>query len=399
MEKVISPEGSLNDNPRFRRHCEMTGLNSGFSAFVDLEPLIEMLYAEVAKDEEAPKAIAAFNLFGLDKFESFSLHFPFKEGERVKMFISAPGYEGVLPTFFGNYPVGDKPAKVLSADTDAFFAFSINDLNIVMDEALKLAMAFGLGVQQEQIDTQFQMVEQMLGISIREDLLAPFGNYIAFGFNIKPDFDFDVTNPLQLLGAFDFDMIYQIRDPERLVNAFKQVIAAQPGSGIVEEAYGGATIFSAELPFVPVSTGMAIHQGHLIYSLGKGTLKPRIDMINAGNTLAASDEFKSAFKTVPKKATMVGYNSRSYLTDFATAFSKSALDTEDPEQLKVVERLKKLMPEYLDVPPQIGFAVPVDDGLLFESSFSLKSVAYIATMHFISAVWKGEIPIPMEPLE
>lgn len=334
--KVIKPVGSLANDPTFKKHFEITDLSKGIVFYVNAAQILERVTAEQTEltPEESKQRELAINILGLKNLKAVSLAFSLKEGEPLRFFYECPNCEGFFSAIFSREPVGTSIATIIPSDFHAFGAISIKDATDIFDSMMTWTQDTQPGADQS-LKQMEEELEQKAGLDLKEDLLKPFGNRLAFGVKLTPDAKvtsiMDLSSiPRMFFNMVEFEIVFALKDPERLLNSIRTLVSHY--SDKMKELYHeGIPIFRIKTPQVQSEIFLSIYTSHMIISFNMGTIMHVIDEVQAGRSLNSVQDFQAAMGIVPADACMVGYSSKEYFPkelDFLFSLIEPEMDKE-----------------------------------------------------------------------
>ena len=380
LEALMANGPKLASHEYFTTNAAKVGLNSGVVAYFNFEKFYNMLAPTVKE----PQAQLGFKLLGLDKILSASLHLPLDDDGLFKAMVHAPGYDGIIPMIFSSKAVSHHAASVAADHADSIYAISIHKPLQIFESFLALMPEVDPNFDKAQFDQQLAGVEQTLGLSIRDDLLAPFGEYIAFTMYLNDDADMDLSaGPMAVLKMLNFDLAFKLDDPAKFINAMDIMVTQSAGS-LVPEAYKDAIIYSVAAPGMPVEACATIYNNQLkfcLYSADKA--KMLIDKVRAGKTLANFADYKNTVKPVPANSNAFTYLNKSYMAKWGSFANAYALGL-DETQMKEFKNLSKISKELsVNFPNLYSFSQVIPQGLYIESAYPMKKIAQYIIIELI----------------
>jgi hypothetical protein len=375
MSAALKPETALADSPLYRLHKEMTGMSGGIVGYINLSMFLERLKPFLPDPESAEgRNVDLFlDMFGARKITSVSMLFPIAGEGPFRFFIHAPGYNGILTKLFSGEPVDRNCVNYVPADFDSFFAASIQKPYDIFNSILEEVERFYPAYKASDFDANIKPIEDQLGISIKNDFLAPLGTAIGGGIKINPDAEYDISaGPQAVFNLFQFVFYLQLDDPDRFLQAMKSLTNASNGEVSVSE-YKGATLFTMQPPMFQNSIDFAIHGHAMLLCFGTDTMKGIIDAAETSNSIATTAEFKDRYSKVPKNAWYIAYNADAYLKKLFRGFFKQilAIRTNDEEKAStLVEAVLNYAGEHTG---GIGFSTISSEGLYMESRIPIRA--------------------------
>ena len=375
MRAALKPEKALADSPMFSRHREMTKMSSGVVAYVNVAMFLERLkpFLPSPDSEKGREVDLFFEMFGLKQITSVSLMASFKENEPFRLFIHAPGYNGIITKFLSDEPVGFECAGYVPADFESYFAISIKKPSDIFTTILEIAEQFNPAMKAADFDANIKPIEDELGISFRDDLIAPLGTRIGAGVWLDPEAEMNIfAGPEEIFNFFRFEVFLTLDDPDRFLTAMQAIAAASNGMLAVEN-YRSATIFSAQPPTMPFSVDFAVHGNSLLFCLGTELLKNIIDATESGNTLDTSTEFKERTARVSDNAWYISYTSDAYLQKFIRGFFKQILMIKSGDEDSASTLIEAILDFTGEHTGGVAFSFAAADGLYFEALMPMRA--------------------------
>jgi hypothetical protein len=387
MRQALAPDKRLTGSPVYQRHREMTKLSGGLVGYIDVAMFLERLqpFLPDPDSNEGQEVELVLNLLGLRQVTSVSLSIPFVEGEPSRIFIHAPGYDGILTKLFSGAPVGIDSAGLVPADYDSFFAVSIQKPLDVLNSIFELLEEFNPQIKAEDFDSFAKSYEDTIGLSIKGDLLAPLGTTVGAGLKLNPDAEINLfAGPEEVFNFFRFELFFSLNDPDTFLSAMLKLAEASNGN-LQVDTYKGATLFTARPPTLPSTIDFAIHGDHLLFCLGTDSIKEAIDAAESGNSLGATQEFQGRAARVPADSWYIAYNSNAYLKKFFPGFFKQFLTLKTDSEEQASDITAALLDYVGEDSGGIGFSTVTSDGLYFESSASMRAVMAIIPVYLSMA--------------
>lgn len=204
-------EGSLQSNPTYGAAMERVGgADSFLNAFVNVEAILGHFGQRVD-----PSMMHVLDVTGLSGMKSISMASSMAgEGIRDSFFVAVPGEKRGLMKLA--YTAPDAGTGLLDrVPADAFYATAgAGDLNEMVSILMDLARNFDPSAV-DQIEMGLAQAKQMLGVDIRDDLLAPLGQEMGAYMTLPAG------------GGLIPDVVFlaKLDDPARFQNALTQIVA------------------------------------------------------------------------------------------------------------------------------------------------------------------------------
>ena len=398
LGKLLAPEKPLASSPTFARHAQLTHLDSGAIVYVDMKRAFDFFsnFLPPEGTEEGEAVEMVFDLLGLKYITSISAQMPLASDEPARIFIHAPGYEGIVTDMLSPEPVGNELAAMLPATCDSCGAFSIQKPTKILDTILDFAGMFTPEASSENFYAMLAPAEEQLGFSFRTDVFDTLGTKLMFGLTINPNPP-EEPMPLAMLyfDMLQFHIVGSLDDPATLLSSLRTMIEAQM-LPLVESEYKGASVFLLDMGMLPVSPAFAIHGSHLLFTMDYELMTAWLDALDAGQTLAANPDYARQTANIPAAACMTSYISESYLKkyfDAVEAFLLAVLPNGEEGEFDIKDRIVEAKAALIDY---IGtdnggysYVLPTDDGVYMQGTMKTKVLIgmvpvwmSIATMQF-----------------
>jgi hypothetical protein len=238
---------SLAANTTFRRVSELTG---GQGKFLDVFLNVESILGYFAEKME-PEVMRALEKSGITSIKGAGWGSSFSgEGVRDSITVYAPGEKkGFLALPYASK--GDGTALLSRMPKDAFYAAS---------GSLNFAAFYGIVMETigaiepaalDQATAYVQQFEELMGLRLLEDMLAPMGEEFGF-YSALPEGGGLIP---------DFILLMRPKDPAKLLATLDQVVAKL---GAMAEDSGDATVEHRRMEF----SGREIHYVHVTQKWG-----------------------------------------------------------------------------------------------------------------------------------
>ena len=402
MKTALAPEGRLSSSPLYLRHREQCSLNNGVIFYVNISKFLELIqHFMPSPDSVDGRNVELFyEVSGLRQITSASVMVPFSDGEPLRFFIHAPGYNGLLAKFFSTEPVGLNVAENVPADYDAFFALSMQKPIDMFNTYLDLLEQFVPAMSASDVEAQLKPVEDAIGISLKDDLIAPMGRVLGASLRINEDVDVDFqADPTAILDLLQFNVFMSLDNADRFLLALHKLALASDGS-MLEETYNGADIFVINVPVLPFSLDFAVFNNNFYFTLGGGSMKSIIDSLQAGRTMSSNSEYVKSSKTVPENACYIAYTGNAYLPKIYRSFLAKLPSFGGIAESEQRELLIEGLLDYIgEEPGGVGYSVSTGDGIYCESRFSLRAATAMIPLYlswFSPVVFPDDVVLDSE---
>lgn len=390
VEALFSATPRLRDSAQFARHKELARLQNGIVAYADFtsfKPLIEQAMTtadapELAENTEAQSLMAAIRAFDLDKLDSFSTQIPFVDNGPVTFFIKAHEYGGVLAKIFSTRPVGLDAAASAPASYDTWMALTINKPIDIFHSMIELARQFNPEMNPEDVEMGLAMAKEATGIDFLTDVFAPLGETLSFGISLDPaKAGSMMENPLVLFQMMEMEFCISLAD-ETTLRATADKILAQAGEYVSVVQHGGGTIYSPNVPGLPLDPSIAIHKGQIRFAtFGPERMKQIIDQLEAGDVLAKRPDYQATMRGVAADSWALGYASVDYLNKWADISLAQLPKSEDAEVVAQNERFRAARDMFLAGSTSVPSSMRIlPDGFFAETRYSLKTFLYFMAL-------------------
>ncbi|MGH7149913.1 MAG: hypothetical protein ACREIU_04415 [Planctomycetota bacterium] len=316
-------ENSILRSERFRKAAAKAGRGS-LLIYGDLERVWKVVRG--SGDPEGEEKAQALGVFDLNAV-AVSLGFG-KEGTRAAAYVGG-ARSGLFS--LAQMPTGDfKTAALAPADAASFSAYRI-ELKKIWDLILRMATEFE--GEEGEARREIEAKEKEFGFSIGEDLLASFGDEIAF-FAGRPDPDdptaeaFSAEDPESafMVGITRATILFALRQSEKL-EGYLETLLKKVGLGatLKTEEYQGRRIHSFMALMVPLS--YAVAGDTLVLGFAPERVQEVLRRIEKPDTpsLKESDRFLQALAPLPKPRASVSYaNAEASLEEMEGAFKMLA---------------------------------------------------------------------------
>ena len=300
----------LNGGPMVR--AVNASIDSSFSGGTAARRAEQRAAAEALKSFVGIDAIAGGSLSGLVSGNAVSIQGSIEldrsRGGIVSLLSDAP-------------PITMRSVSLLPADTDFVSASSV-DAIAIYDLALRVitppvAKAMGMSPPPESI----AMAEAAIGMRLRDDFLAAFGNEVAFAYwesrpaavaKIRDDDTMEESQP----SANHFVALLEIRNPEAVDAALTKLFASEGGAENAHDSYRDAplTVFG--------SFAYAYLDGFGIFG-DRADVQSVVDAVRENRTLGTTADYASAVGTVPDNVLMGSYMSPHFFEMAAKEIDKT----------------------------------------------------------------------------
>ena len=376
MEQMLAPPSPLARSQSFLRHRELTGMSSGLVVYIDFPRIMALIGNSMPPTANTQIIDTISSLFGLSAIESISATIPLTEGERLRIFVRVTEPAGILPHIFSSRPVGTGIAAVVPASAQAFAATSINDAELILDAVVREIAALVPTFQAATFEAFEQQFATQLGISLREDFLAPLGNQAAITISYNPEFEFAgdmAASPAMMFQFMRMQFIFSLDDSEHFLASLRTVTDI-PGIPIREEVYGKAHIFAVTVPNIPVAPALTVYGDYFIFSLNMDGLHAAIDELDSGRSLLNDPDFLAAALQIPRSAFFISYMSDEYYRN-ALSLGLQTLTALGGAGGIDVEALRTAILDFVrHEGSDVGFATARDDGIYIEADFSVRGI-------------------------
>ncbi len=314
-------ENSILRSERFRKTAAKTGRGT-LLVYGDLERVWKVVRGTGDPEgEEKARALGVFDLHAL----AFSLGFG-KEGTRAAAYVG-----GARTGLFSlaQMPTGEfRTASLAPADAASFSAYRI-ELKKIWDLIVRMATEFE--GEEGEARREIEAKEKEFGFSIGEDLLASFGDEVAF-FAGRPDPEeadvFAAVDPegAMLAGITRATILFALRRSEKLEGYLETLLKkAGLGATLKTEEYQGRRIHSCMAVMVPLS--YAVAGDTRVLGFAPERVQEVLRRIEKPDTpsLKESDRFLQALAALPKPRASVSYaNAEASLEEMEGAFKMLA---------------------------------------------------------------------------
>jgi hypothetical protein len=428
--KVLTPGMRLIDDPRFQKHLDITGIDTGIDVYVSLPPLVDGFLQAIdaslgaptptemdkgeadvtveqetlEEDYEDPGVKAARILIdelALDKLDSLSIHFPLSDGDAFKLYLHAPGYDGIIARIIGSEPAGLDPAANLPGDVNIYSSFTIADPVSIFDYFVSLASAIDSAVTPEIVMGSLDGIKESTGIDIYGDLIEALGDNMTFAVTVHEpgppspapaeaegeEGEFDKI--YALMSLLDIEMLMEAKKSENLVRLFDSMGTSTPG--ILREDYGDAKLFKIEglPPFLNAT--IAIHNGYLrIGVVDAETMKTRLDVLGTPAALSKNADFITAMKRVPDTASGIVYAHADAKKNIWSIFSMYLMEEMDMETQGSLIEFSGMVVPYMQT--EVSYRNVLPDGLFIYGEMNVVEMMLGAGVHFWAYMTMGLIP-------
>jgi hypothetical protein len=433
LVRVLTPGTRLIDDPRFQKHLDLTGIDTGIDIYVSLPPLVDgfmqamdsMLGApipaemeekegeateepEVTEDQEGmkeeyvdPETTAALMLIdelALDKLDSLSLHFPLSDDDAFKLYLHAPGYDGIIAKIIGSEPTGLEPAANVPGEVNVYSSFTIAAPVSIFDYFVSLASAIDSSVTPEVVMASLDGIKESTGIDIYGDLIEALGDNITFAVTVREpgppspapaeeeggESEFDKI--MSVLSLLDIEILMEAKKSENLVRFFDSMGASTPG--LLSEDYGDAKLFKVDGLPPNLNATIAIHNGFLrIGVVDAETMKARLDVINTPAALNQNADFVTAMKRVPESASGIVYANTSAKKNIWSIFSTFLLQEMDPETQGSFMEFSAMIVPYMKT--EVSYRDVLPEGVFIYGEMNVMEMMLGAALHFWTYMTMG----------
>jgi len=275
---------------------------------------------------------------------------------------------------------------VYKRQTQAFIAASINDAELILDAIVREIAALVPTFQAAQLEAAEQQFEAMLGISLREDFLAPLGNQAAITISFNPEFEFSEemnASPNMMFQFMQMQLVFSLDDTEHFLASLRTMTDV-PGLPIQEEVYGNAHIFAIPVPNIPVEPALTVYGDYLIFSFNMDDLRAGIEELYSGASLLNNPDFTAAAARIPQSAFLVSYTTDEYHRNGLSVGLQTISTVGGAEGIDF-EALRTAILDFVrHEGSDVGFATATDDGIYIEADFNARSI--MAMIPFFAAM-------------
>lgn len=334
-ESILKDGPKLKDNETFAIHSTMAGLDSGFVVYANVKPLVEMLksFVQSNEDEDPATSIAlkVFDLFALEKIDSCSMSFPYYYDGKFKLFIYAPGYDGIINKFLSTTPVDKTVEAVIPNDNDVVALYSIREPVIMFDAFVDMMKQLAPPEENEKFHAGIEMMQQNLNLDIRNELLAAFGTLAAL--TIRLDIDSEINmlaNPFAIFKSLGMEVLLSVKNADMLKSAFDKIVVISEGN-LVHETMSNADIYSVWPENQGFPATLALSNGFLRFGLyDADTMKANLSVVQSGKSMNTNQEYLRRTSNITN-ACMLSYTSPSYIRKWIDFYFKIMNEMESDE--------------------------------------------------------------------
>lgn len=258
---------------------------AGILIAADLSKIIGPALAADNKSEAGKKRTDAYKKLGLldltyliveqkqktDRTQSRAV-VSFAQSDRgIASWLAAPGPMGSL--------------EYISPDANVASAFVVKQPTALVDELLGY-----METAKPDLRKQIAAVEQLNGVSLKNDIAAPLGGEFAFA----------IDGPL--VPTPSWKMVVEVNDPAKLQATLEHVVrqvnewAAKAGKkGLVweQEKSGGRTFYTMKSADFGVEFNYVYVNGYMVAGASRALVKQALQIRESGNTLTRSARFRS----------------------------------------------------------------------------------------------------------
>lgn len=372
VSALMDKSPRLSQHPYFKLNSAHTVLNSGVVAYMNFEGI----YKKFAPSVADPQAQLGFKLLGLDKILSMSLNVPLQDDGLMRMLIHAPGYDGIIPMVFSAKGVGGHAASVTADHADFMYAISIHKPLQIFESFLALIPEIDPNFDRAAFDANLAAMEETMGINMRNDLLAPMGEYLSMAMYLDEDIDVDLSsNPMALLSILKFDLGFELADQGTFIKTM-DILTEQAGGAIIPEPYKDAVIYAISAPGMPVEACATIYNNQLKFCLYSSEMaKQLVDKIRTGQTLASFANYKETVKPVPANSNAYAFQSRNYISKWSavgSSFGQMLTPEQKASIQNLIDKSRELSKSFPDL---YSYSQVIPEGLYVQSQYPIKKVA------------------------
>lgn len=266
--------------------------------YVNLAPILAK-----AKAEQTAKEAAGMKFFGLDTLQNiaFGMALGPDGGTSTIRFTT-----NVEPTIWlGGLPGGSEPFKSLRympqeagfcyavkvGDLKELYTRVVGQLEAMSDELADFDMA--------EFETGIGKIEAVLGMDLKDDVLAAFGGEVAFMAKVP-----------EAIGVPPAALMIEVKDEAKaeafVARAIELLGAVGQGIRTTSTEYKGVQIVRVLTP-PPVAPGVAIVGDFLVVGTSAEAVKAVIDAQQGGVGIASRPDFKASMAGLPTTGTALAY--------------------------------------------------------------------------------------------
>lgn len=258
--------------------------------YIDVKRIVEMIVEQSGE----PEAGRIISVLGLDKVQSFATVSGMDDKGCVSRSLLAVDGAGTgLLSWIDAKPLSADDLQVIGHDAPAAIAFKL-DASAILDLWLDLAGQIEPGAAQETRDG-LAMMQQQLGIDLREDLLKSLGDTWRV---------FAQPGPNALESGWTIAI--QVRDRKKLERIEETLVGmakagleqAGPGApSLKAEAVDGHTVHTLDFdqPGAPVAPSWCLTDDELFITATSEALKPLLSRGGIGRSLAQHSDVANLF--------------------------------------------------------------------------------------------------------
>jgi len=258
--------------------------------YIDVKRVMEMIVEQSGE----PEAARIISVLGLDKAQSFATVSGMDDKGCVSRSLLAVDGAGTgLLSWIDAKPLSADDLQVIGHDAPAAIAFKL-DASAILDLWLDLAAQIEPSAAQETRDG-LAMMQQQLGINLREDLLKSLGDTWRV---------FAQPGPNALVSGWTIAI--QVRDRQKLERIQETLVTmakaglAEAGPGapsLATDTVGGHTVHTLEFGEmgVPVAPSWCLTDDELFITATPEALKPLLSRGGIGRSLAQHSDVANLF--------------------------------------------------------------------------------------------------------
>jgi hypothetical protein len=282
---ATSSKGTFAAAPFGSRIAELYHDGVGFLVAADLEKIVPTIIGDAAKanHEGEAQALQRLGVANLRTFIAEQKSFDGKGVTRASLVFNQAS-QGIPAWLAAPGPMG--ALDFISPDASVVAAFVVEN---------PVAMADDLLASIDAVDPSFgrmlQEFQQLHGIDLRQDFVAPLGGELAFA----------VDGPV--LPTPSWKLVFEVNDPARLQTAIERAVTelsafaastGNPSIAFTHEEGGGRTYHSLSMGGGLAQMTYTFASGYLIAAPSRALVENAIRYHDSGYTLPQSARFRSA---------------------------------------------------------------------------------------------------------
>ena len=288
FDSIGDVDAPLSGNSLFKSSFSGHGVSPDMIAFVNLREILD--FAGVDDENIAPLKIS-----GITSIEGIALSAKsVKDGTLSEISLYAPDkLKGALALL--NRP-GSGPGmeKYVPEDYSYFFRISLGSFKGFYKEiAAFIEKDLGDdGAFFEIFQGGVAEMEENLGFSLEEDLLAGLGGQIGFAMKMP-----------KVIGIPEMVAFIELKDANKIQKLIEK--NTPPEMAFTKTEYKGVKIFTTVVAMVQPS--YAFVDNYLVVGIAPGVIRDIVDAKASGKSLLTKEDYKTVFANLPRKGIMVAY--------------------------------------------------------------------------------------------